>query len=65
MNLAALIDKLAKADAKNPLPSGGTQYSPEVALGPQASGRNQAMMRSKKMKIAQPIPLRQLMKQCK
>jgi hypothetical protein len=53
------LDGLAKLDAQHALPSGGKQYTMEVALGPMASAKGQALMRVQKtdpvstMKLAQ------------
>lgn len=60
-DFAKFLDTLNKLGAKNKIPSGGEQYTMEVALGPSASAKGQAMMRSKKAQPVAPMPLRELM----
>lgn len=57
----SFLDTLAKLNAKSKMPSGGDQYTMEVALGPAASAKNQAQMRIAKADPAQTVPLKQLM----
>lgn len=56
-DFAKFIDTLNKLDAKHRMPSGGSQYMMEVALGPSASAKGQAMMRVQKKKPVGPMPL--------
>lgn len=58
-------DQLNKLQAKNGLPSGGSQYTMEVALGPMASAKGQARMRNEKVKPQKTMSLAQLVAQCK
>jgi len=60
MNFRSALDALAKMDAKSRLPSGGDQYTMEVALGPMASSKGQALMRVQKTTPAGTKPLKQL-----
>ena len=60
--LAQFLDAMAKRDAKSKLPSGGSQFSMEVALGPSASAKNQAMMRLQKVRPVRTLPLSELVK---
>lgn len=59
-NFRSTLDSLAKMDAKSQLPSGGSQYTMEVALGPSASAKGQALMRNQKVKPQRTQPLREL-----
>ena len=61
-DIAAYKDLMAKLNAKHGLPSGGSQYLMSVALGPQASAKNQAMMRVAKHTPAKTMPLRGLIR---
>jgi len=56
------LDTLAKLKAKSGMPSGGAQYTAEVALGPRASAKNQAMMRVAKPKPVAPVSLKNFIK---
>ena len=47
-SFAQFLDTLRKLDAKHRMPSGGSQYTREVALGPSASAKNQARLRVQK-----------------
>lgn len=62
-DFAKFVDQLNKLQAKGGLPSGGSQYTMEVALGPMASAKGQALMRAKKTKPQKPLSLHDLMKQ--
>ena len=61
-DFAAFVDTLRKLDAKGRLPNGGSQYTMEVALGPMASAKNQAMLRLQKIKPVGTLPLREIIK---
>ena len=63
-SFASFIDGLAKQNKKSKMPSGGEQYTMEVALGPSASAKNQALMRVAKPQIEEPMPLKKLMAKC-
>jgi len=60
--LRSFIDTLRKADAKSRLPSGGNKFLTEVALGPSASAKNQALLRNQKVTPQEVMPLRKLVK---
>jgi len=61
-DMGKYLDTLAKLKAKSGMPSGGTQYTADVALGPRASAKNQAMMRIAKPQAAVPVSLKKFMK---
>jgi len=63
-DFAKFVDTLNKLDAKHRMPSGGSQYMMEVALGPSASAKGQARMRNQKMKPSKTLPLRALIAKC-
>ena len=64
-DFASFVDTLAKLDAKHRMPSGGSQYMMEVALGPSASAKNQARMRLQKASPVKPLRLAELIRSCK
>ena len=64
-DFARFLDTMSKLDAKSRLPSGGSQYTMEVALGPSASAKHQALMRVQKVKPASTVGLGELIRRCK
>ena len=64
-DFARFLDTLRKLDATSRLPSGGSQYTMEVALGPSASAKNQARMRVQKGKPVTTQGLGALIRQTK
>ena len=64
-DFAKFVDQLNKLQAKKGFPSGGSQYTMEVALGPMASAKNQAIMRVEKVKPVKTANLSELIKKCR
>lgn len=61
-DFAQFVDTLRKLDAEHRMPSGGSQYTMEVAAGPSASAKNQARMRVEKTKAVKPMRLAALIR---
>lgn len=64
-DFASFLDTLRKMDALNRPPSGGSQYTPQVALGPSASAARQQLMQKKKVSPVGPMALSALIRKQK